>query len=852
MNAGPTGPARRRIPGAVLDAFPDLVLSVSGSGIVVSVDALPPWLGLTEEDLLHRSIFDLVVHRANHPLHAEVFAKIRETDGLFPRPLDIDLLVDGEPTRVVFTVSNALRDPALNAIVAVGRIQETTFSEAEARRVSEAWATTLLQGATDLIIAGDHVGRIAYVGPSVRAILGFRPEDLVGKEIPELVHPDDLQVPPGEGQSLDRVLGTAAGRRPVIRFRHADGSWCPLRVRRTLDSPGSDRSVVLTCRDLVEEDSAAELLTEQTLLLDRIARGLPVREALEEIEQFALRHLEGRRVVVGYFDPDEDFASHAVGVASELLDQLGQLGVTRPGAGRATGPTASGFRRNEATDLLVRSASAGRYRSVWFQDLVSSTRSVTGRVSVLSESDDALVPEERDFLGLVADLASIAVERHDLHTRLARGALHDELTGLPNRRFLLARLRELFGEEGSRGGVLFVDLDRFKLINDSLGHDAGDQLLQEVAGRFRRTVRGVDLVVRVGGDEFVVVCPDLGDVDEVATIAARLSSALQRPVDLPGGRVVVTASIGVVHVHGPAEPTAMLQDADLAMYEAKQQGRNRASLFEQRLRDRAVDRMAVESALRDAVVSGEMELHYQPVVRLKDEEMIGVEALLRWRRPGHGLVEPSSFVPVATDTGLILPLGRWVIQQAVADAARWPTLEVAANLSARQLTDADLVEFVARMLDQHGVAPHRFCLEVTETDLISETELARQLARFTELGVRLAIDDFGTGFATLDYLRRFSAADVLKIDASFVAGISDPSSHDMAIVSAAMVLAQNLKFETIAEGVETDEQRQVLENLGCHAAQGFLFSTAVTADEVDEIVRVGFESAHRAGTAGTT
>ena len=202
-------------------------------------------------------------------------------------------------------------------------------------------------------------------------------------------------------------------------------------------------------------------------------------------------------------------------------------------------------------------------------------------------------------------------------------------------------------------------------------------------------------------------------------------------------------------------------------------------------------------------------------------------------------------MPIATDTGLILPLGRWVIEQAIADAARWPSLEVAANLSARQLTDADLVDFVASALLRHGVSPHRFCLEVTETDLISDTELIRQLSRFTELGVQLAIDDFGTGFATLDYLRRFSSADILKIDASFVAGISNPSSHDMAIVSAAMVLADNLKFETIAEGVETEEQRQVLHNLGCHAAQGFLYRAPVPADEVDVLLREGLTRSGR-------
>ncbi|MCB0978220.1 MAG: EAL domain-containing protein [Acidimicrobiales bacterium] len=845
MTSTGEGIGRRRIPGAILDVLPDMVLSVGSDGVIVSVDALPATFGARDVDLLGRSIFDLLDIRANHPLHAEVFSEVLATPGPFHRILDVDVRIGGRSRPVRFTVSNALDDPAVQAIVVVGREVPELKSDEEARRVSEAWATSLLQGATDLIIAGDHVGRIAYVGPSVRTILGFVPEDLVGTAIPEIVHPDDLQAIPGPGVSIDRVLGTAAGRRPVLRFRHADGSWRELRVRRTLDSPASDRSVVLTCRDLTEEDSVAGLLTEQTLLLDRIARGMPIRDSLRAIEQFADNHLSPCKLVIGYFDPDLDFASLADGVAEDLLDHLARIGVTRPASSRGKDES-QGLRREESIDVLVRSASAGRFRSVWYQDLVSSTNSVTGRITILCDHVGDLPPEARDILGLIADLSSIAVERHSLNSRLARGALHDELTGLPNRRFLLERIREMF-DETSQGGLLFVDLDRFKLINDSLGHDAGDQLLQEVASRFRRTVRGVDLVARVGGDEFVVACPDLETVEDVATIANRIVNAMQRPIDLPGGRVVVTASIGVVHVVGPADPATVIQDADLAMYKAKELGRNRVTLFEEDLRARAVERMEVETALRDALAGGQMELHYQPVVRLSDDALIGVEALLRWRRPGFGLVEPNAFVPIATDTGLILPLGRWVIERAIADAARWPHLDVAANLSARQLTDADLVDFVTDALERHGVSPYRFCLEVTETDLISDAELVSQLGRFSGLGVRLAIDDFGTGFATLDYLRRFSTADILKIDASFVAGINDPSSHDMAIVSAALVLAQNLKFDTIAEGVETEAQREVLANLGCSAAQGFLFSPAVPADEIDVLARDGFVGSSRAG-----
>ena len=424
----------------------------------------------------------------------------------------------------------------------------------------------------------------------------------------------------------------------------------------------------------------------------------------------------------------------------------------------------------------------------------------------------------------------------DLQNRLAYVALHDEVTGLPNRRQFLARTGEAFAHDDAVSGLLSIDLDRIKMINDTLGHDAGDGLLQEASRRFLAAVRPGDLVARVSGDQFVVHCPGLDTPEAANRMAERITESLHAPIDLPGGRVVATASIGVVHVTGRADAGTVLQDAGLAMDEARRHGRNRIAPFHPRLREQARVRLEVENALRDALSADELELWYQPVVRLSDGVMVGVEALLRWVRPGIGVVAPEAFIPVATETGLILNIGRWVIEQAVAAVAQWPELYVAANLSARQLADADLVDFVRDTLGDHGVDPRRLCMEMTETDLIADTEsVAAKLTGFRDLGVRLAIDDFGTGFATLDYLRRFAAAEVLKIDGSFVDGITDPSSHDMAIVSAALVLADNLGFETIAEGVETEAQRDVLTSLGCGYAQGFLYSRPVPASEIDRI-----------------
>ncbi|MCU1497599.1 MAG: hypothetical protein JWM47_1552, partial [Acidimicrobiales bacterium] len=828
-------------PSVLLGHLPDLLVLVDGEGrIRWLAPRVAAVLGWPQEELVGRSMFDLFAKEANRGIHLESLSEVLSRPGVHGPVVVTVLAADGRLLETELLVTNALDDPAVGLLVASCRNITPRDTVVEELRQREAWASSLLRGSTDLIMVCDRLGTLAYVSPSAHRILDRDPATMVGRSIADFVHPDDLLVDPSTAPPVDRLLGAAPGRRPLVRFAHEDGSWRRIRLIRAVGDRSTDRSILFTGRDLTEEEGEADLLNEQAMVLERIARGAPIIDTLRALDHLAGRRLGDGDLTIGFYDPTGAYVSVAPAVDPTLIGILERTGIARPPGFPSPGQPDPVYRRNEGWDSVLRAASNGSYATAWVADLIAADGIVSGRVALLCHHNGELTATETDLFGLVIDLATIAVERHDLQARLAHGALHDELTGLPNRRDLLSRLRDVFSTDESVGGLLFVDLDRFKLINDSLGHDAGDQLLQEVAVRFRRTLRPHDIVARVGGDEFVVLCPDLESVAAVARVADRLTATLAEPVDLPGGRVVVSSSIGVVHVRGVAEPTAVLQDADLAMYDAKQQGRNRVALFHDGLRERAIARLEVENALRDAIRYDEMQLHYQPVIRLRDGVMVGVEALLRWQRPGVGMVQPGSFVPVATDTGLILPLGRWVIEQAAEAAARWPRLEVAANLSARQLADADLVDFVADALERNGVEPERLCLEVTEADLITDTEVVvQQLARFKELGVRLAIDDFGTGFATLDYLRRFAAADILKVDASFVAGVTDPSSHDLAIVSAAMVLADNLGFVTVAEGVETEAQREVLERLGCEFAQGYLFSRPVTAAEIDTMVAGG-------------
>jgi diguanylate cyclase (GGDEF)-like protein/PAS domain S-box-containing protein len=821
----------------LIDAMPDVVAVIDAAGTIGWVGPqVQRAFGWDPEDLVGRSVFDLFAKRVNHDLHVATLAEAAASPGVHG-PIAVTVLrPDGQLRETEFMLSNRLGDPVIGAIVAVGRDITERSTEAEVFRQREAWTSSLLRGAAELTVVTDRSGRVAYASPSAERILGSAGHELAGTLLPTLVHPDDLLAPLGLELPVDRVLGTGPGRDRVLRLRTASGGWETLRFERSAADDLGEGFVVFTGRERRAEDDAVALLNEQTVLLERIARGAPVVDTLLAVADLLGRRLPAGEVAIGFDDHDRH-RSISPTLADQVLVAFDQAGITRP-VDRLS-PAELGFSGRAEWDAVVQAATGQTLRRVWVADL-GGPDGTFGRLALARPCTEDLTAGELDLIMLAVDLAAIAVERHDLQSRLAHGALHDALTGLPNRRYLLERLDDTLRRPGVRAGLLFVDLDRFKLINDSLGHEAGDQLLREVTRRFRRALRPADLVARVGGDEFVALCPDVEGTDEAVALAGRLVDALVAPVDLPGGRVVVSASIGVVHAVGPADPLEVLQDADLAMYEAKEHGRNQIAPFRDRMRNRAVARLETENALREALRADEMTLHFQPVVRLRDSTLVGVEALLRWERPGFGLVRPSTFVPVATDTGLILPLGRWVIEQAVRAAVRWPGLEVAANLSARQLADADFVDFVGDVIARHQIPPRQLCLEITEADLVFDHEAVMdQLRRCKELGLRLAIDDFGTGFATLDYLRRFSAADILKVDASFVAGLTDPSSNDLAIVSAALVLADNLGFDTIAEGVETEAQRQVLENLGCELAQGHLFSESVDPAEIDAMLASG-------------
>ncbi|HUC36291.1 MAG TPA: EAL domain-containing protein [Acidimicrobiales bacterium] len=448
--------------------------------------------------------------------------------------------------------------------------------------------------------------------------------------------------------------------------------------------------------------------------------------------------------------------------------------------------------------------------------------------------------------GYVANLRDIT-ERKAAESLLEHQAMHDPLTGLPNRILLVDRLKRAIARslrnESPRPVVMFLDLDRFKLVNDSLGHGVGDQLLVQVATRLNGVLRETDTVSRFGGDEFVLLCENLVDDASVNALAERIMLALDEPFELNHERLFVGVSIGVATVDDDARNAEeLLSDADYAMYLAKaRSGHGRIQLFDQATRASARQRVHTETALARALERGELVVHYQPIVESRTRHLVGVESLIRWRHPTRGLLLPGTFLDVAEQTGLIVPIGMWVLEEACRQVKLWNDrlpadrqLSLSVNLSGRQLAEPTLAFDVAAAMSDVGYDPRvmSLCLEITETLLPSNEDDARsRLLELHDLGIRLAIDDFGTGYSSLTYVRQLPLSTV-KVDRTFVEGLG-VSERDEAIVTAIMRLAEALDLEVVAEGVETEEQCSRLEAMGCGYLQGFLFSKPQPASYFD-------------------
>jgi diguanylate cyclase (GGDEF)-like protein/PAS domain S-box-containing protein len=545
--------------------------------------------------------------------------------------------------------------------------------------------------------------------------------------------------------------------------------------------------------------SLIEHSLDAVAIVDSTGRISYESESVEHVLGFPAGHREGRDAV-SFAHPDD----------LELTESLMSAAMSAPGC-----------------------SSSGELRA---QHIDDSWRWLDVRISNLID--------DPDVGGLVVNYRDIT-ERRTLEEELARQAFHDSLSGLANRALFLDRLDHALATQGRRGAgllaVLFIDLDDFKTVNDGLGHSTGDDVLREIGSRLHRAARAADTCARLGGDEFAILLEGLEHADEAQMVGRHLLDVLRQPVTIDGDSVTLTASIGVVVSEGVESAAQLMRNADLAMYKAKRAGKGRHEVFEPGMQEAAVERLALREDLRRAVDAGEIVVHYQPIVDLPTTAICGAEALARWMHPHRGMLGPDVFIELAEETGLIIPIGKAILEQACVDAAAWPDdhpLKLSVNLSTRQLHEPTIVDDVIGALDRSGLDPHRLTLEITESILIGNPDAAlATLSALKDVGVSIALDDFGTGFSSLSYLARFPV-DVLKIDKSFVDALAeDGRQQDSALVDAIIDMSNTLELQVTAEGIESQDQADRLVLMGCSNGQGFHFARPMPQSDLLDTLR---------------
>ncbi|QYG92706.1 EAL domain-containing protein [Iamia sp. SCSIO 61187] len=711
---------------------------------------------------------------------------------------------------------------------------------------SERWLRTLLGSVSDAISVLDRDGTLSFTTGTEARFLGYSADEWRTMDIRTLVHPDDRD---RALAAFDRSLASPGVEVSAeARVRAADGRWVDVAATgvNLLDDP-EVRGIVLTTSDITDLRRAQRLASSQAAVLELIARGAPLSDVFDRCVALVEENGVGGRSSSIYLLDDDRLEMRAGRAPTELNDFMRDPPHDPPrslcDAAFATGAATYLPDLDLGDEMPELRAVARRVglRAGWSQPIVATgTGEVIGTLSTVYDTPHTPDAHEQRVGELACSLVAIAVERVATESRLSHQALHDGLTGLPNRVLLLDRLDHALERAGDRTSdlaVLFCDLDRFKVVNDSLGHGVGDQVLVAVADRLRATIDPGNTVARFGGDEFVVLLDDPVHAHDPECVAADIATAMAEPFVVPSGQEVhLTVSIGLAVAADHHTGDSWLRDADAAMYRAKDRGRDRMVLFDSDMRAAAVVRLQIENDLRRAVEREELVVHYQPVVDLAAGRIVGAEALVRWAHPEHGLLGPDVFIGVAEETGTIDEVGRWVLDRAVADvgglvaALGVDRFQLGVNLSLHQLRRGDFDRVVDSTCRRHGWRPEDLLLEITETALSPGIDGSLDLLqRISALGVGLAIDDFGTGHSSLTRLGRMPVGEV-KIDRSFVAAIDRPGARLDRIVDAVAALAGALDLQISAEGVETETQLAHVRRCGCHLAQGYLFSRPLPID----------------------
>ncbi len=702
-----------------------------------------------------------------------------------------------------------------------------------------------------LVVSGED-GTIAQLNPAMLRMLGKSEEDVQGRSVREVF-----------GEEFERVLRGRGGMRraPEVEILGAEGELIPVELTISVLQVEGRRSVITMVRDIVERrkaesamQRAQELLEDQvrerTQALKRMNSQLQIEAHERTVVGEALRRAENKYRAI--------FENAVEGIFQSTPE--GRYISVNPALARIYG-----YATPEELMTAIRSIDAQLYldpkRRKDFKELMakhgevvnfeSEVRRKDGSIIWISENARAIYGADGDILYYEGSTEDITLRRA-AESQLRRQAFHDPLTGLPNRLLFLDHLNMALERSKRRSGylfaVLYMDLDRFKIINDSLGHDIGDELLVSISRIVLDCVRSMDTVARFGGDEFAILLEDIDSPREGVKIARRILEDIGQPLTLSGHEVFTTGSIGIVLVtEGYERPESILRDADTAMYRAKEQGKARFKVFNQRMHEEAMRILELETDLRRAAEQQELYLVYQPIVDVEAGHIAGFEALMRWRHPRHGFISPTEFIPLAEDTGLIFELGRQSLIAACREATRWrdialstgaPAPHVSVNISGKQFMQPQLANEVEQILLEADLSPQLLTLEITENVLMDHVDVAgAMIGRLRKLGVSISMDDFGTGYSSLSYLRKFPI-DTLKIDRAFIASASQEQESE-AIIRTVIALGRSLGMEVVAEGVEDVQQLTLLRERGCSLIQGYLLARPLDAEDAAALFATG-------------
>lgn len=830
----------------------DGVMRVQQSGDDVSWGGIVP-RGLDNADATE----EISIEPWDHGV--ERFTNVRALHG-FPLAVIVGLsrheqLARYRHDRLVYigqTVAGSLLLVVLATILSL-KSRELSQSRARARRLQQTYFAAS-EASLDAFFVWERVpqsvgSRFVLRDVSRRGVeMMGKPRDALLDRLPDTVFSDRAET--GTAREFAHVFDT--GEMAECEWRHVrpDGSqlWLHRQLLRV------DDGVVAIVRDITSRKSAEVMRTEQNRVLEMIATSTPLEAVLT-----ALMHLLESQIpdcACAVMLRDDDGLHLRVGAAPSLPAAFSQLanGWT---IGPDSGPSGLAIYTHQnvsLTNLLghprhgefMRSAHMLDYSTCHALPILSHDGIALGALAMFAGGEHAADRIEAQTVAMALRIAGIAIERTRAENSIRHMANHDALTGLPNRTLLADRLSQavLHAQRYGRGvTVAFVDLDNFKLINDSLGHHAGDELLKTVASRMRACVRGTDTVVRLGGDEFVLVLfDDTHDVDDLKVVIERLRSAIAEPVDLGGQAYKVTCSMGLARYPADGkDPETLLMNADSAMYRAKELGRNNYQCYTSEMNVKVHERLRRREQLREALEEGQFRLVYQPQVDARTGAIFGVEALLRWDHPVEGTISPADFIPIAEETGLIVQIGDWVLETACTQNRRWQEaglapITMSVNVSAHQFLQTEWVESVAMVLERTHLDPTYLELELTESMIMRDLEASIEtMQRLQKMGVRLSIDDFGTGYSSLSALKHFPVGR-LKIDKSFVRELPH-GEDDKAIAIAVISLGQRLNLNVIAEGVETQEQVDFLGDHNCHEVQGYHFSKPVAPGEIEAMLR---------------